>query len=67
MANKVKDDNVEVASVVVEPKMDIRKYLGKKPAASDQLSRMLLSLYRGQTKTEAEWDSTVKEVLSRKA
>jgi len=63
MANK--KDDAEV-SVEVMPKTDIKKYLGKKPVA-DRLSQMLIVLFKGQIKTETEWDLAVKEVLGRKA
>lgn len=65
MANKKEDE--EVIKVATEqPKIDIKKYLGMKPVA-DSIGKMFIVLYKGQMKTESEWDSAVKEVLSRKA
>jgi len=66
MANKKDGEEVDNVAATEQPKIDIKKYLGMKPIA-DRLGKMLIVLYKGQIKTESEWDSAVKDVLGRKA
>lgn len=76
MANKKDevDDNVsmqeqdpvatEQEQVPAAVEMDIQRYLAKKPN-SRSIEDMLKVLFRGQIKTETEWDVVVNNILVR--
>lgn len=67
MANKKDevDDNVSMQEQVpAAVEMDIQRYLAKKPN-SRSIEDMLKVLFRGQIKTETEWDMAVNNILVR--
>jgi hypothetical protein len=69
MAKQNKDEILqeEVSpEATTEQMMDIRRYLGKRDYPNN-LNGLFLSMLGGKLKTESEWDSITKEIISRKA
>jgi hypothetical protein len=69
MAKQDKDEILQDAVPLEETTpqvMDIRRYLGKRDYPNN-LNGLFLSMFGGKLKTESEWDSITKEIISRKA